>query len=211
MTMEARSGGRRRLAGVALALAVAGAETGFAASCHEIWDAPANQLQIIPVASVANPRSLNLPLPATANADSHLTFTGTTLSSGGVNPTDHLVRYVQQVNLSAVHGVRFDGKPLRLKFLFGPEGPVLGYHTVMAAPATVGGDDNFTLGVDAAELWISSASDLMLDLCVAVGGRAPRWAGSRTRWKSSPTRPPCWRVCAPRSTSCGAVGPAARR
>jgi hypothetical protein len=161
-----------RLAGFAVGIAFSSNGVAIASPCHEIWNLPADQVQLFQAPSVDNPRSLRVPLPATADAHFHFTFTGTAVTARNVVPygSGPVARFVEQVNLSAVHGVRFDGQPLKLKLIFGPAAPGLRDATAVAAPATVSSNDDFILGVDAAELWVSPASDLMLDLCVAVAG-----------------------------------------
>ena len=144
----------RRRWGLALAVAVASGEVALAAPCHEIWNLAAEQVQVYQARSVDNPRSLSLPLPAGADGHFHLVFTGTALMFRGQVPygSGPVARFVEQVNLSAVHGVRFDGNPLRLRLIFGQTGSGLSNATVVAAPATLSSDEDFILGVDTAEL-----------------------------------------------------------
>jgi hypothetical protein len=166
-----RSSATRR-SWLALAVAVGSAQAALAAPCHEIWNLASNQVQVFQAPSVDNPRSLREALSPPADADFHFVFTGTAVTRRDVVPygSGPVARLVEQVNLSAVHGVRFDGKPLRLKIVFGQTGPGISQATVVAAPATTSSDEGFILGVDAAELWSSAAGDLMLDLCIAVAG-----------------------------------------
>jgi len=157
---------------LALAIALSSGGPAYAVPCHEIWSLQANQVQVFQAPKVDNPRSLPVPLPAAADAHFHFTFTGTVITARNVVPTGSgpAVRMVEQVNLSTIHGIRFDGQPLKLELAFGPGAPGLRQATVVAAPATVDSDEDFLLGVDGAELSVSPAGDLMLDLCVAVAG-----------------------------------------
>jgi hypothetical protein len=144
----------------------------FALPCHEVWNLASDQVPVFQAPSVDNPRSLQVSLAPPADADFHFVFTGTAITQPDIVPygSGPVARFVEQVNLSNAHGIRFDGQKVRLKLVFGPGGPGLSHATVVAAPATVSSDEGFILGVDAAELWVNSGGDLMLDLCVAVAG-----------------------------------------
>jgi hypothetical protein len=171
--MKANGRTRHTLAALlALAAASTYGRVALALPCHEVWNLAAGQVQTFQAPSVANPRSLRVALAPPADADFHFVFSGTAVTRRDVVPygSGPVARFVEQVNLSAVHGLRFDGNPLRLKLIFGPTGAGLSNATVVAAPATVSSDEGFILGVDAAELWVSAASELMLDLCIAVAG-----------------------------------------
>jgi hypothetical protein len=160
---------RRAAPLLALALLCLGPASGRAATCEEQWGMAEGSARIFDTTGVVNPRFLSVPLPTGASGDAHLTFTGTALSPGGVNPTDDLHRVIERVNLSAVHGVRFDGHPLKLHLGFGPRGPGLLDYTATGSPATFTGDGEFLVGVDAVDAWFANG-DLMLDFCVAIGG-----------------------------------------
>jgi hypothetical protein len=154
---------------LALALLCLAPASGRAATCEEQWGMAEGSARVFDATGVVNPRFLSVPLPSGASGDAHLTFTGTALPPSGVNPTDDLQRVIDRVNLSAVHGVRFDGRPLKLHLGFGPRGPGLLDYTAMGAPATITADGEFLVGVDAVDVWFANG-DLMLDFCVAIGG-----------------------------------------